>query len=296
MTNHPPTKAELRASFERISKTHDKLQEEYDIAIEAKKLNIPVDEYRRYYELRGEISFIKDLNWWRNPIDWGRYRGSVLRRFIVKNRAIFGIVMTAGSTTVGVVRYIWDAPKREKQAQYQAWQIINSAKTSEASSAGRIQALQDLVKDDVNLENLNISNAYLVNIELTNAKLNNANLNKAKLNNAQLNNAKLVGATLIFAKLDLANLRGANLDKADLGEAILINADFGEAILSNADLGETNLNGVNLEGANLDGAKFYRAKNINLEEIKTAKNWEKACYDPDLRQQLKLPQNPKCDE
>jgi BTB/POZ domain-containing protein KCTD9 len=274
MMNHHPTKAEIRESFKNIRNTPDRLQLEYDIAKEAKKLNIPVDEYRRYYELRGEISFIQ----WvppngLNPIEWGKYIWWVTFRqvpswfrFILKNGTIFGAIITAGPIIMGVGRYFLDAPQREKQARYQAWQIINSAKLNEGSSAGRIEALQDLVKDNVSLERLDISNAQLSNIKLPNAQLNNAKLNNANLNNANLAGAKLRSANLVGAKLVFANLRGA---------------DF---------------TGAKLHGAEIGDAKFYGAINIKPEQITTANNWQDACYDPDLLQKLKISQNPQCDE
>ncbi|MFM6219918.1 MAG: hypothetical protein ACKPDM_06040 [Dolichospermum sp.] len=40
-------------------------------------------------------------------------------------------------------------------------------------------------------------------------------------------------------------------------------------------------------------ADFMGAKNLTPEQVKSAKNWEKACYDPELRIKLGLPpENP----
>jgi BTB/POZ domain-containing protein KCTD9 len=261
MTNHHPTKAELRASFKNISDTPDRLQHEYDMTREAKRLDIPVDEYRRYYDLRGHESFIEELPktklndrvmWWVKQLSW---------KFIVKHRSTIGAIAGALPVITGAAQYVSEGQQRTKQAQYQAWQIINSAKVEESSSAGRILALQDLVKYDVNLARVDVRNAHLVGIQLSNAKLNEAQLNNVNFNKAKLNNANLAGAKLIFAKFSGADLDGANLTGADLGYA------------------------------KLDGAK-----NINPEQIKTANNWEDACYDSDFRRKLKLPQNPKCDK
>jgi BTB/POZ domain-containing protein KCTD9 len=345
MKNHPPTKAELRESFKNIRDTPDGLQEEYDIAREAERLNIPVDEYRRYYELRRERSFIQHLppkGW--NPIEWGKYiawrlifqQPTLLWKSILKNKAIIGSTLTAVPLIIGVGRYVWDAPQREKQAHYQAWQIINSAKTLEGSSAGRIDALQDLVKDDVSLERIDIRNAQLGSIKLpnanlseaklnkanlnnanlseaklNNANLNNANLSEAKLNNAKLNNAKLVyadlsgvklhgaeigSADLSEAKLNNAHLNGANLNGANLNHASLIGSELIFTNLMDADLSSADLNGANLTSADLSGANLVEAKNINIEQVKKANNWQKACYDPEWRQKLELPKNPGCEK
>jgi BTB/POZ domain-containing protein KCTD9 len=277
MTNHHPTKAEIRDSFKNIRNTPDRLQLEYDLAKEAKKLDIPVDEYRRYYELRGEVSFIEELPPGWNLIGWGKYiwgltgeQRVVLLLRTPKSVPIFAVLIAAAPIMMEVGKYILAKQQQTKQSHYQAWQIINSAKVSEGSSAGRIDALQDLAKDGVDLAKLDVTNAHLGGIKLPKAKLNNANFNNANLNNANLNNANLNNANLNNAKLN-----GANLIYADLRGA--------------------NFKGADLKNANIGDAKLYGAINIKPEQIKKANDWEAACYDLDLRQKLKLPQNPKCD-
>jgi BTB/POZ domain-containing protein KCTD9 len=273
MTNHHPTKAELRDSFKNISNTHDRLQHEYDLVREAKTLRIPVDEYRGYYELRGEISFIDELPREWSPIKWGKYMFSRLLtlRKPLKYGTIFGSVLATGGPMIwGIARYIYEAPQREKQAYYQAWQIINSVRPGEASDSGRTEALQDLVQRKFPLKHLNITNAQLGDIQLP----------KANLNQANLNSVNLVGANLEGAALIFTNLSNANLSSAKLSGAI-ISAD---------------LSGVNLSGTDLGGAHLEGATNINPEQIKKARNWQEACYDPDLLQKLKISQNPQCDE
>ncbi len=99
-----------------------------------------------------------------------------------------------------------------------------------------------------------------------------------------LSQSNLSGAKLDGAKLLRANLRNANLRNADLRGSRLKDADLRNADLRNADLRNANLNFVNLRGANLKGAE-----GITLDQIKQAKNWQEARYDPDLRQQLGLP-------
>lgn len=278
-------KAELKASFVKISNTHDRLQHEYDLTKEAKRLKIPVDDYRRYYEQRKEVSFMKELPDGANPIKWVEYnwrrifpQRQFLQQFIFKNGATIGTTITAISAIVGVWRYVSDAPQRDKQAQYQAWQIVNSARVGEPSSAGRIEALEDLVKYGVDLAKVDVTNANLGGIklpkaELISANLSQTNLNQANLNEAKLQNANLDGAKLVFASLRNADLQGAKLRDAD------ISADLDGANLAGADIGHANLGG---------------AININPEQIKKALNWAEACYDPDLLQELKITENPLC--
>jgi BTB/POZ domain-containing protein KCTD9 len=280
-------KDRLRASFANISDTHDRLQHEYDISKAAKKLCISVDDYRRCYEQRKDISFISELDDGANFIErvrhnWRRTfpQRQLLLKFISKYGATIGSTITAFSAIVGVGQYFLDEPTRAKQAKYQAWQIVNSAKEGERSSAGRIEALQDLVKYKVDLAKVNVRNAQLVYIKLPKAELSNANLNNANLNNADLNNANLNNANLEKAALIFTNLSNANLSSAKLSGATI-----------SADLSGANLSGTDLGGAHLEGAT-----NINPEQIKMARNWRDGCYDPDLLQELEISQNPKCDE
>jgi uncharacterized protein YjbI with pentapeptide repeats len=114
---------------------------------------------------------------------------------------------------------------------------------------------------------------------------------------AFLQEAMLENASLWTVNLEKANLQGANLKYAVLGGnwryTNLQNANLEE--IKNADL---DLHGANLQGANLDGARiknvdisganFSSAKNITVEQIKEAKNWEQAIYDNDFRQALGL--------
>jgi BTB/POZ domain-containing protein KCTD9 len=204
---------------------------------------------------------------------------------------------------VGLVNYVRETPKREKLAHYQAWQMINLAK-GQTGSGARIEALQDLNKDGVSLAGLDVSSAYLQSINLQNAQLYKANFNKTNLDSADLRNADLRNADLRGADLLGADLRGINLYSADLEEAnfrktYLAGADLTDANLHSADLSDTYLYGASLYDANIGCiiycTNFKGAKYITPEQIKQAKNWQSACYDPGFRKQLGLPpQNPKC--
>jgi len=75
----------------------------------------------------------------------------------------------AGRLTVlvAVIFYIVGCPERQRQAEnqrktkhYQAWQVINSAQ-GKKYSGGRIDALQDLNKEEVDLIGVDIYNAFL---------------------------------------------------------------------------------------------------------------------------------------
>ena len=82
---------------------------------------------------------------------------------------------------------------------------------------------------------------------------------------SNLENAKL-------KKIDLSNenLRKASLNRADLSEANLNDSNLEEANLSKA-----NLKNVILIDANVENTDFQSALNLTLEQVKSAKNWEK---------------------
>lgn len=146
----------------------------------------------------------------------------------------------------------------------------------------------------VNLRDADFNGVNLDGANLEGANLKGAKLNIAFLQGANLNIAKLKGANLNIAFLQKANLYGANLD-----EAILYGANLKEANLKGASLCGANLERTNLEGANLDEAILYGANleetnlkgatNCILDQIRAAKNWEKAHYSRDFRQELGLP-------
>jgi uncharacterized protein YjbI with pentapeptide repeats len=58
--------------------------------------------------------------------------------------------------------------------------------------------------------------------------------------------------------------------------------------LSNLDLNGVDFKDVNLSNANLSFANLRGAKNLTPEQVKSAKNWEKAYYDREFRKKLWL--------
>ncbi len=181
--------------------------------------------------------------------------------------AFLEILEYAGRLAILVAVIFWcfesDDRKQAKEDQrkakhYQAWQVINAAQ-GQTGSGGRIDALQDLNKDDVSLAGVDVSKAYLYGIDLESAKLDSANLSGAYLSEANLSGANLSEAYLNDANLSRANLFVANLTWANLSGANLTGANFSGAYLSHtnlsrADLHDANLFGAKLPDANLSGA------------------------------------------
>jgi len=152
-----------------------------------------------------------------------------------------------------------------------------------------------------NLSGANLSNSILIGGYLTGANLAKSNLKNADLTDANLIRASLTGATLQEANFLNAELTGAKLTGVDLSRAKLNNANLWGVDLTGANLTETNLNQANLTRVNLAGATltkatlreanlttadFSSAKNIPLEEIKSACFWDKAIFTEEIKHKL----------
>lgn len=140
-----------------------------------------------------------------------------------------------------------------KAANYQAWQVVNSAQ-GKGGSGGRIDALQDLNANGVSLAGVRLDGAWLEGIQLPSAHLSQASLREVNLCGA--------------------NLRGANLQLADLTDANLLGADLREAHLKGAILKGAQLGTVDLGGADLreirDWSLIGSVSYLNVEAVRNA--------------------------
>src|SRR6202051_2310571 len=73
-----------------------------------------------------------------------------------------------------VISYFAESGLRTKQRHYQAWQVINTAQ-GKGGCGGRIEALEELNKDEVPLVGLDVSDAFLQRLNLDGADLDRAN-------------------------------------------------------------------------------------------------------------------------
>ncbi|MEG4395402.1 pentapeptide repeat-containing protein [Microcoleus sp. BROC3] len=240
MNKDTPNIEELRESFARVYDGPDRLQREYDLVCEAKRLKMEIDIYRRLYDLRSEEPidpYPKTKNWWNIHTTWAKWalhlptkkKWALLRKGSVK-LIQSGIVITV---VIGLGRYFSEGPQRKKQAQYQAWMVFNSA-SNQNSSAGRIQALQDLNKSGVSLQGLEAPEANLEGIKLEKAQLGGASLEKAWINKANLKGSNLNGAWLKDTNLSETDLSGVSLIGANLNRANLKSTDLNYAALKGA--------------------------------------------------------------
>jgi hypothetical protein len=123
--------------------------------------------------------------------------------------------------------------RARKDANYQAWQVINSAQ-GKGGSGGRIDALADLVRNDVSLAGINLDGAWLESIDLRNASLPMASFEKCNLQGACFDGARLDGANLRHATLTAASFAGASLRGVDLTGARLSATNLAGADLTDA--------------------------------------------------------------
>ena len=145
------------------------------------------------------------------------------------------------------------ARRARKDANYQAWQVINSAQ-GKGGSGGRVDALADLVRNDVSLAGINLDGAWLESIDLRRAALPMASFEKTNLQGARFDGARLDGACF----------RGANLSAVS----------FINASLRGADLTGARLSAVNLAGADLFDVRGWReiasVAHANVDELRAA--------------------------
>jgi uncharacterized protein YjbI with pentapeptide repeats len=128
-----------------------------------------------------------------------------------------------------------------------------------------------------------LKDANLRGANLSAVNLSFSNLTGVDFSESKLSYSVIKGATLFLAKFVETDLIGATLE-----ESRLQCANFNNACLRNANFQGANLLSANLEGADLQGANFESAKNLDVNQVKAALNWELAYYDLDFSQQLGL--------
>jgi len=183
------------------------------------------------------------------------------------------------SVVLAVMIFIKETPERKKQYNYQALSTIDSASGIRNSKA-RVIALQDLVDEGINLDELDLNNANLEGIEMNGVEIKNgifigANLSDAVMHLANLQKGDFseVYAPSIqirFGNLSFSNFKNSNFSNADFSNSNLMFANFEDANLSGAKFRNAKLRGAKFKGAYLNGADFKDAK-IDLNSLKKGK-------------------------
>ena len=135
----------------------------------------------------------------------------------------------------------------------------------------------------------------LNHVDLNNANLSGADLSDAKLNHVDFSNADLSGADLRRFNFrhfsELKNLKRLKLREIVIQQVFRFNgggAKFVNANLRDAKFADVDFSRVKLNGADIKNTDFSNAKNLTVDQIKSAKNWESAIYDEKFRSELDL--------
>lgn len=133
------------------------------------------------------------------------------------------------------------------------------------------------IEPQASLSEVNLAYAMLWEVELEKADLQRANLEGA-----------IIGGNFRGVNLRQAYLRHTKAANIDLQGACLCEVDFSDATLYQAKFNNADLEETNFQGSRIQGADFRGAINIDLDQIKAAKNWEQATYDEDFCAKLGL--------
>ncbi len=142
----------------------------------------------------------------------------------------------------------------------------------------------------VNLEGANFQNAHISDTYFEHANLKNANFESVYIEKRTANEIIII-SSFRSANLEGAHLKGTNFHTVDFDDANFEGADLRGTILQGA-----YLKGANLRNADLEGADFTTYKDrgntrptqITPNQVKLAKNWQSAKYDPEFRGRLGL--------
>jgi Uncharacterized low-complexity proteins len=167
---------------------------------------------------------------------------------------------------VAIIFYFAESGNRTKQRHYQAWQVINTAQ-GKGGSGGRVDALEELLRDKVSLVGVDVSDAYLFGVRLEKARLDRSNFHGADVRGGSFEKAKLE-----FADFASANVRNGNFAKADLENTVLKDADLMGANFTDADLRKTDLSGADLRKADFNRTKWHEISAIKLANIYGVRN------------------------
>lgn len=109
----------------------------------------------------------------------------------------------------------------------------------------------------LNMANINFSNAELIEHDISNAELSKANFQHAKINGCYIINSKLNQANFQHANLLNVNFLSSTLNRCNFQHANLQNTNFSDCIILGADFTGAKIDhSTNLDGAILIGSKL----------------------------------------
>ena len=153
---------------------------------------------------------------------------------------------------------------------------IQDGEQQQAKIKADIQVALDVIS---NLNKLNKEAGIEVN-------QNQFDLSYTNLREAKLKHTCFEKFSFRDSFLEKADFWGAELSGARFTRASLIEADFREANLKGASFKFANLKGVKFTNADLERANFNDVQNLQIEQIKEAKNWDKIINYKELEKKL----------
>jgi len=167
---------------------------------------------------------------------------------------------------IAVIFYFAESGERTRQRHLQMWQVMNTAQ-GKGGSGGRIEALQELNADHVQLVGVDVSGAFLRGVKLRKAELLRANFSAADARDGEFSEADLS-----FAEMQSGNFRNGKFEGAILRDADASDGDFSGADFSGADLSRANLSNADLHDADLRNAQWKGITSVKMANIYAVKN------------------------
>lgn len=258
--------------------------------------NDPFEFQLRLINMANELNFsLEDCR-----LLWEQYHGQrdkpaqywqwLTRGGIRLNQVRNGILfLSQFSILFGVILFFAEADKRQIESRHQAWQVINRVPIEDKTSAGRIEALEQLNRGCQEIyephpwwnpfqwsfwRDFSLTRGFYAHcISLSGLSLPGVQLSGINLEGADLQQAVFTGSFLQSAQFAGANLEGANFDRAQLNQANLQGAKLSNAQFTAANLANANLNGSNLIGAQLSLADLSHADLRGIDLTDASLDW-----------------------
>lgn len=137
------------------------------------------------------------------------------------------------------------------------------------------EAVEEAVKRDLYLPNIDLREADLKGLKLKKAYLAQADFSGADLSGAEISNSRITGSKFVQSNLsnttfntcimEFVDLRGALMKEATLKGCFLPEAKFQKASLVDATLDESDLASCNVQGADFTNATFNNTNTGNID-------------------------------
>jgi hypothetical protein len=199
---------------------------------------------------------------WTVPLHFFEWLSRILAYYL-SHWSLLEVLEYIGRFTVlvAVIIYFKEAPDRQKQKHYQAWQVINSA-SGKSGNGGRLDAMEQLNEDKVSLVGVDVSKAFLQGLQLPDADLHFSVMQGCDLRDCNLERANLAAADLNESNLRNSNLRGIRAAGVDMFNVDLMGADLDHADLTRADLRNADVQNLKWSGiASIAGANIHGIEN-----------------------------------